>query len=806
MLQLTLTGQPAMLNMAQFDMTYKGGTREPMHQWYPLLEGYSSGFVRAVLDRFAPSSQCVLDPFCGTGTTVLECSKIGKASYYCEVNPALQLLIQAKIRAVTMTPGARLELANAVHRLAVNFEGLLDSAVEDKRLEISHDSVFGDSRFFAAGAFKKVLKARTVIDRVANDTPILSDFLTLATIASLIGTSLLKKAGDLRFRRKDEMHEVLPLGQLVRGKLIQIKNDLTRLQPSAALRPLMICEDARKLASVPTIGVDAVVTSPPYVNGTNYFRNTKVELWFLRCLTSSADLRLFRDKAVSAGINDVSMSRKVAVPDSTRLQDVLAQLEKKAYDRRIPKLVEGYFADLTRVFDGIYAQMRSDGMLAVDIGDSIFGGVHVPTDDILVEVLQSLEYQLVRKLNLRKRQSHSGAELRQLLLVFRKVSGRSVSKPAPGRSWEEDWTQFKESLPHQQTPFAKRNWGHPLHSLCSYQGKMKPSLAHYLVRTFLPNRGVMLDPFAGVGTIPFEGALSGVRSFGFEINPAARYIAAAKVGKQLREDCQETLRLLRACLNGNSVSQKEIKQAGSFGFNHKLSEFFHEATLREILLARRYFKENPPSNPSECLVMACLLHILHGNRPYSLSRRSHPITPFAPTGPCEYRALIPRLVEKVNRSLSIEYPTTFVEGSIYDQDATTWWPAEIDDLDAIITSPPFYDSTRFYMANWLRLWFSGWETGDFDKKPKSFVDERQKLGFEVYEPVFRQARERLREGGVVVFHLGGSKKCNMADEISKVASRWFTVVDVFHENVSHCESHGIRDKGTVTEHQYLVLV
>ena len=445
-------------------------------------------------------------------------------------------------------------------------------------------------------------------------------------------------------------------------------------------------------------------------------------------------------------------------------------------------------------------------MLAVDIGDSIFGGVHVPTDDVLVEVLQSLEYQLVKKLYLRKRQSHSGAELKQVLLVFRKVSGRSVSKPAPGHPWEEDWIQFKDSLPHQQTPFAKRNWGHPLHSLCSYQGKMKPSLAHYLVKTFLPNRGVMLDPFAGVGTIPFEGALSGVRSFGFEINPAARYIAAAKVGKQLREDCQETLRLLRACLNGNSVSQKEIKQAGSFGFNHKLSEFFHEATLREILLARRYFKENPPSNPSECLVMACLLHILHGNRPYSLSRRSHPITPFAPTGPCEYRGLIPRLVEKVNRSLSIEYPTTFVEGSIYDQDATTLWPAEIDDLDAIITSPPFFDSTRFYMANWLRLWFSGWEPSDFVKKPKSFVDERQKRGFDVYEPVFRQARERLREGGVVVFHLGGSKKCNMADEISKVASRWFSVVDVFHESVSHCESHGIRDKGTVTEHQYLVLV
>ena len=124
------------------------------------------------------------------------------------------------------------------------------------------------------------------------------------------------------------MCEILPFERLVRGKLIQIGNDLARLQPSQGLRPLMISEDARKLASLPTIGVDAVVTSPPYVNGTNYFRNTKVELWFLRCLKSSADLRLFRDKAVSAGINDVSMSRKVAVPDSARLQDVLAQLEK----------------------------------------------------------------------------------------------------------------------------------------------------------------------------------------------------------------------------------------------------------------------------------------------------------------------------------------------------------------------------------------------------------------------------------------------------------------------------------------------
>ena len=59
-------------------------------------------------------------------------------------------------------------------------------------------------------------------------------------------------------------------------------------------------------------------------------------------------------------------------------------------------------------------------------------------------------------------------------------------------------------LPHQDAPYAKRNWGNARHSICSYQGKMKPSLANHLVDVFAPANGIVLDPFAGVGTIPFE--------------------------------------------------------------------------------------------------------------------------------------------------------------------------------------------------------------------------------------------------------------------------------------------------------------
>jgi len=750
-----------------------------------------------------------MDPFSGTGTTPLEALSLGKKAFYCEINPVLQLLTQIKIQALTIDEKHRKKLSESLRTLSREYKPILSSAGEDRELEISYLSVFGDSRFYSGEAFKKVLKARVVIDELYYTDPILADYLTLATLASLIPTSLLKRAGDLRFRRPKELREIRSLESCVRNQLVKMANDLLQLQSIKSVTPpLLICEDARKLKWVKRLDIDAVITSPPYVNGTNYCRNTKVELWFLRCLHSSDDLKRLRVKTVTTGINSVQKAKTRTHLDFPELEEALLKLENKAYDRRIPILIESYFADLNTIFDGVAAQMSDGGLLGVDIGDSIFAGVHVPTDKILLNLLQEKGYDQETEIILRKRQSRDGTPLKQVLLVLRKSSGHVTSSFTlrSAKPWYDDWVNFKDDVPHQKRPFSKRNWGHPLHSLCSYEGKMKPSLAHFLVRIFVPKGGRMLDPFAGVGTIPFEAALHGVRAFGFEISPAAIYIAAAKVGKPKREECQRTIQSLERYIETSTIGSEELTAAQSFGFNRKLSEFYHPKTLEEIVLARKYFKENKPSNPSECLVMASLLHILHGNRPYSLSRRSHPITPFVPSGPYEYRSLISRLIDKVNRCLALEYPSNIVEGKIFNQDATSWWPTEVDQLDAIITSPPFFDSTRFYMANWLRLWFSGWESIDFKEKPKRFLDLRQKSDFAVYESIFRQARERLKENGAVVLHLGWSRKCNMAKELSKIASPWFEVADIFEESVLRCESHGISDKGTVKKHQYLILI
>lgn len=96
---------------------------------------------------------------------------------------------------------------------------------------------------------------------------------------------------------------------------------------------------------------------------------------------------------------------------------------------------------------------------------------------------------------------------------------------------------------------------------------------------------------------------------------------------------------------------------------------------------------------------------------------------------------------------------TFNEGQIFLQDSTLTWPEVVSDLDAVITSPPFFDSTRFYNANWIRLWFSGWEPADFKTMPSSYVDERQKKSLSVYYPIFQQAKDRLKNGGVMGYYI-----------------------------------------------------
>ncbi len=72
---------------------------EPFHRWFPLRQGFAPELVRLFLHETAPTrvknTLPLLDPFSGSGTTVVECARQRTAALGIEASPALVFLTQA---------------------------------------------------------------------------------------------------------------------------------------------------------------------------------------------------------------------------------------------------------------------------------------------------------------------------------------------------------------------------------------------------------------------------------------------------------------------------------------------------------------------------------------------------------------------------------------------------------------------------------------------------------------------------------------------------------------------------------------
>jgi hypothetical protein len=362
-------------------------------------------------------------------------------------------------------------------------------------------------------------------------------------------------------------------------------------------------------------------------------------------------------------------------------------------------------------------------------------------------------------------------------------------------------TEFQTNLPHTKAPYASRAWGNGLHSLCSYQGKLKPALAHWMLREFTNVGDRVLDPLGGVGTIAFEAALLERIAFTCDLSPFASTIATAKLAPPNHNDLAEDVRRFAAELADIALEDDDFESA-KFGLNARVVDYYHPDTLAEILRAKKLLSSSGLGQ-SRTFIKATLLHILHGNRPYALSRTSHPITPFSPTGDFEYRPMLERLITRLNRLMLIERPEGFRAGTAWHDDFRNIPALLPNPVNAILCSPPF-PGMRFDRPNWLRMWFCGWEKTDFDHKSRDFLERQQGRNLEIYSDFFAMCNEVTTSGSPVILHVGGSKGYDMATKLTHIAKPYLRHVATITEAVDHLEKHGIPDKGATSSHILLV--
>lgn len=377
------------------------------HRWYPFVEGYSAELVERALAEPAPDG-IVLDPFGGSGTTALAAAMLGRDSVFAEVNPYLAWIADVKInqaKAVADLPSGTDELRS----LAADVEGTLPP------IEHGHPLLAADRKrgFFPKDTALEALGLLALIDKSLTGST--REVARLAVATSLVPASQMVRRTDLRKRVPSDPPPV-SLRTAVIERLIDFADDIDELGATISGTASHIASDVRgDWSASPDISV--IVTSPPYLNGTNYCRNTKLELLALGFMTSENDLKTLRVSSISAGINNVSKRRREA-EELDCVEPVARLLDEVAYDSRIPVLVRTYFADMRQALAQVRRRALTGARMYFDIGDSRYCGVHVPTHILLREIAEGEGWRLLDEEVIRNRRSYDGSQLTQVLLHF----------------------------------------------------------------------------------------------------------------------------------------------------------------------------------------------------------------------------------------------------------------------------------------------------------------------------------------------------------------------------------------------------
>lgn len=391
---------------------FKLNRSQAIHRWYPFVEGFASDLVNWAIEAGPVDRPRIFDPFGGSGTTALAASTRGLDSAFCEVNPFLAWLAEVKVnRACRATANGELTYLREFSKIVTSWgDRPLPMLNSDHPLAVAERK----RSFFPAGVVDEILTALSLVE---GDWPSDVSELGRAAIAvSLVPSSNMVRRTDLRRRTKGDPPPV-PFRQALFESIRKMLEDLTDLDVAARGRTKLLAHDIRTLDSRNTERFDLLVTSPPYLNGTNYERNTKLELLALGMIASEADLAPLRTDSITAGINGVSKRR----PTPSEIPEVEAYatvLDEVAYDVRIPALVRGYFSDMQIALSRMRAVAESDSELLLDIGDSRFAGVTIPTHELLTVLAAEQGWQLKEEVHLRDRRSFDGTPLVQVLLKF----------------------------------------------------------------------------------------------------------------------------------------------------------------------------------------------------------------------------------------------------------------------------------------------------------------------------------------------------------------------------------------------------
>jgi DNA modification methylase len=409
-----------------------------VHEWYRFVLSFPPHLVREYLERFEIGpGQLVLDPFCGTGTVLVEAKKLGIGSVGIEANPVAHLASQAKVD-WSPHPGHLLEHARRV--AASTYRKLRSQGIDDEGALRAGGLDGFKLRTLPPEQAKLLLKA-SISPLPLHQTLVLRDSLDRREDKQVeaherlaLASALVSSISNLQFgpevgvgKPKDDVAVVSHW----LARVATISSDLESLPPSAA--PARVyCGDSREsLSWIEPRSIDAVITSPPYPNEKDYTRTTRLELVILRFIESRQDLQRIKKTLVRSNTRGVYKddADDQWVDQHPEIQRIAAEIEARrislgktsGFERMYARATKLYFGGMARHLEELRRVLRPGALLAYVVGDQAsYLQVMIRTGQLLADIGERLGYEVVDIDLFRTRlATATRKQLREEVVVFR---------------------------------------------------------------------------------------------------------------------------------------------------------------------------------------------------------------------------------------------------------------------------------------------------------------------------------------------------------------------------------------------------
>ncbi len=412
------------------------------HQWYRFVLSFPPHLVRNYVREFGLNeSSVLLDPFCGTGTALVEAKKIGIPSQGIEAHPFTAFAASVKVD-WSPDPVELLEHAQGVAKEAqarLKNQGVTDGPLENST---SRRRIPSTKLRQLAPHLDAMLLTSSMSPRPMHKAIVLLEVLREqrddrydAHERLAFAQSVVHASSNLRFGPEVGLGEVKQDAPVVSPWLMGVaamSEDLQTLRSSRLVPARVYAGDARDPgALIAPHSVDAVFTSPPYPNEKDYTRTTRLESVLLGFIPDRDALRKVKRGLVRSNTRGVFKA-----DDDDRLISAHEGIAKVAqaiearrlelgktsgFERLYPRVAKLYFGGMLRHLTNLRGVLRPGARLAYVVGDQAsYLRIMIRTGQILADLAVSAGYELERIDLFRTRHATAtGEQLREEVVILR---------------------------------------------------------------------------------------------------------------------------------------------------------------------------------------------------------------------------------------------------------------------------------------------------------------------------------------------------------------------------------------------------